>query len=327
MIILVTGCAGFIGSHVCEYYLTQGIKVIGVDNMNGFYNPELKNKNLIAIEETSQRTKAEFVFYKIDIRQQELLEDIITEHHVTDVIHLAAVAGVRTSFDNPLHYIETNELGTGVVFEACKNKNIKNILIASSSSVYGAQEWGVKCEEHVTKPNPISVYSSSKLATEFLARVYTSAYNMKVVALRFFTVFGPRQRPDLSISKFTQLFLKNERLPVYGNGEQQRQFLHVSDAVRGVVMALEWTQKQSQGCFEAMNIAGKDIIKLKDVISALERITGKTAQIQELPKMKGDNDSLMASGEHAKNIFGYEPLTSFYAGLENYVEWVKKNVG
>lgn len=326
MKVLVTGAAGFIGSHLCEALLKEGHTVVGLDNMNGFYDPEVKQGNLLEVEGTADRSEGEFIFYAGDIRHQDQVAQLLREYEFDCVFHLAAMAGVRPSFQNPLLYEDVNQLGTITMLEECRKAGIKRFIFASSSSVYGNNK-KVPYSESDDVNEPISIYASTKRSGELLCHTFHKIYGLSVACLRFFTVFGPRQRPDLAIHKFTHKLYQGDSLPVYGDGSKSRDFTHIEDILQGVLGARDWLLKNDEPQYEIFNLGESKTISVKELISKLEKATGKTAQIEYMAEVPGDVQITNADISKAQEILGYQPKMSFDEGLASFVKWYEKRAG
>jgi UDP-glucuronate 4-epimerase len=323
MKVLVTGAAGFIGSHLCEHLLKNGHAVVGLDNMNQFYDPDVKKENILAVERTANQNQKEFVFYVGDIRHQDFLRQVFRENVGVDVIvHLAAMAGVRPSMENPLLYEEVNQLGTINVFEEARRAGIKKVIFGSSSSVYGNNE---KTPFTETDPvdNPISHYAATKKAGELTAHIYHKIYGMSVACLRFFTVYGPRQRPDLAIHKFTKLIFAGKKIPIYGDGTKSRDFTYIADNIDGVYKAILWATESQLPHYEIFNLGESRTVTVNHLIDVLETSIGIKAEREYLPDMPGDVEKTFANIAKAKNVLGYDPHTQIEEGVPEFVKWFK----
>lgn len=316
MNILVTGGAGFIGSHLCERLINDGNKVICLDNFNAFYDPKIKRANLSAIIK-----HPDFTLIECDIRKQVELDIPFAESNIDVVIHLAAMAGVRPSIENPELYLDVNIMGTMQVLQACYKYGVKKFILASSSSVYGNKEGGA-FKETDNVDYPISPYAATKKACELICYNWHYLYNMSVVCLRFFTVYGPRQRPDLAIHKFARLIYDNEPIPVFGDGSSGRDYTYIDDIIDGVTKALEYVNVHS--CFEIFNLGESKTINLPEMIKTIETACGKTAILDWQPKQKGDVNYTCADITKSKQILGYNPSYSFEQGIKNFIEWFKQ---
>lgn len=323
MNVLVTGAAGFIGSHFCEHLLKKGHVVVGIDNMNQFYDPDVKKENFHAIERTASQLKGDFAFYVTDIRHQDQVRQILTEHKIEAIVHLAAMAGVRPSQENPLLYQEVNVLGTTTLFEEAKNLGIKKIVFASSSSVYG-NSGKTPLSETDPVDHPISHYAATKKAGELICNIYHELYGMSIAALRFFTVYGPRQRPDLAIHKFTKLMFGGHKIPVYGDGTKSRDFTFIEDTIDGVEKALLWVSDAKQPVYEVFNLGESQTASVNELIDLLEKHTGLKAVREVLPEVPGDVEITFADINKAKTMLGYNPQTKLKDGIPLFVKWFKE---
>ena len=315
---LITGAAGFIGSHLVDKLLNEGNKVIVVDNFCDFYNPEIKENNV-----KHNLSNPNYKLYRADIRDRNELAKVFNENKIDVVIHLAAMAGVRPSIDNPIYYQEVNCVGTQNILEKMKLHNIKKLVMASSSSVYG------NCKEVPFKENmivdfAISPYAATKKANEVMTHVYHKLFDFNVIMLRFFTVFGPRQRPDLAINKFTRLMLNNEPIPMFGDGTTSRDYTYIDDIVDGIIKSCDYVEN-NKDVYEILNLGNSSPVSLKEMINTIADVLGKTPNIQELPMQPGDVERTFADISKAKKLIGYNPKTSFKEGIENFVKWYKIN--
>lgn len=314
MTYLVTGGAGFIGSHVCERLLIEGHSVVAFDNLDPFYNPEIKRENLRALQANSR-----FSFIEGDLRDVVALERTIAEVRCDQIIHLAAKAGVRPSLEDPRSYQEVNVIGTTNILEAARKAGIRKVTVASSSSVYGVNA-KVPFAEADPIFNPISPYAASKLACEALGHVYHHVYGMDIVMLRFFTVYGPRQRPDLAIHKFASLIDSGKPIPVFGDGSAARDYTYVSDTVDGV---MECTRKEFG--FEIINLGESQTVKLSYLIELLESALGRKAIINRQPPQPGDVPITYADISKAQRLLGYNPTVRIEEGIPRFVDWFKNH--
>lgn len=314
---LITGAAGFIGSNLVDKLLEMGNKVIGVDNFNDYYDISIKKSNV-----KNSLKNSNYTLYYVDICDSTALEEIFQKHRIDAVIHLAARAGVRPSIDNPILYQETNNIGTNIVLELTKKYNVKKMVLASSSSVYGNNK-KVPFSESDNVDYAISPYAATKKANEVLGYVYHKLYDIDMIFLRFFTVFGPRQRPDLAISKFTKLILDGKELPVYGDGNTSRDYTYIDDIVNGIISAVSYVCNNTK-IYEIINLGNNSPISLMEMIHTIEKFTGKQAKLKKLPMQLGDVDKTYADISKAKRLLGYNPQTSFEKGICNFVNWYKK---
>jgi len=313
--ILVTGCAGFIGSHVAEALLLRGDTVIGIDNINDYYDPAKKEKNLEILKKHKK-----FVFYKEDIRNYDNLKRIFIRENPDKVVHLAARAGVRASIQNPLLYQEVNIRGTLNLLELAKNSKAKSFVFASSSSVYGNQEKTPFSEDDDVS-TPISPYAATKRAGELLCYTYHHLYNTSITCLRFFTVYGPRGRPDMAPYKFTKLIIEGKPVPRYGDGTTKRDYTYITDIVKGVIAAID-----KELSFEIINLGNNKPVMLNDFIRVIEEATHRKAVIKEMPMQPGDVNITYADIRKAQRLLGYQPETSIEEGMKKFVEWYEKDV-
>lgn len=314
MNILVTGCAGFIGSHLCEYLVKLGHRVIGIDNFDDFYDKSIKIDNI-----SNLLKHPHFQLYYTDIRHSKELLDIKEE--VDMLIHLAAKAGVRPSIKNPKDYIHTNIEGTQNVLEFIKRKKIKKYIFASSSSIYGNNK-KIPFKENSLCDNPISPYAFTKKSCEMLNHTYHHIYHTDIINLRFFTVFGPRQRPDLAINKFAELISNNKPIPMYGDGSSFRDYTYISDIVSGISAAVTYLSAKSN-VYETINLGNNSPISLKDMISVIAEELGMNYTILELPPQQGDVNKTLADISKAERLLGYKPQVDFREGVKNFIDWAE----
>jgi UDP-glucuronate 4-epimerase len=314
---LVTGGAGFIGSHVCERLLRDGHAVWAFDDLNDFYDPQVKRKNIREIQSLAKP----FKFVHGHLSDVKALADLFGQVPFDQVIHLAARAGVRPSLDEPEFFQQVNVEGTVNVLEAARRHGVKKISIASSSSVYGVNK-KVPFAESDPVFSVVSPYAASKLACEALGHVYHHVYGMDVAMLRFFTVYGPRQRPDLAIHKFAQLIHTGKPIPVFGDGSTARDYTYISDTVDGIIAC---TQRKFG--FEIFNLGESQAVKLSRVIELLEAALGKKAVIDRQPPQPGDVPLTFADISKARAMLGYHPRVKIEEGIPLFVDWFRKNSG
>ncbi|HTV63328.1 MAG TPA: SDR family NAD(P)-dependent oxidoreductase [Verrucomicrobiae bacterium] len=312
---LVTGGAGFIGSHVCERLLRDGHHVWAFDDLNSFYDPQFKQRNLKEI----QLLAKPFEFVHGDITNAPALDEIFSSVKFDQVIHLAARAGVRPSLAEPALYLRVNVEGTANVLEAARKSGVRKIILASSSSVYGTNS-KVPFSESDPVVSAISPYAASKLAGESLGHVYHHIYKMDMTMLRFFTVYGPRQRPDLAIYKFAKLISAGKPIPVFGDGSAARDYTFVADTVDGVMAA---TKKEFG--FEIFNLGESQTVSLARMIELLEGALGKKAVIDRQPLQPGDVPITFADISKARAKLGYQPQTPFEQGIKLFADWFKNS--
>ena len=314
--ILLTGGAGFIGSHVAEALIRRGATLSIVDNLDNFYPLSRKQLNLQEI-----RDAGDFEFFEADIRDMDALRKIAERVQPEIVIHLAARAGVRPSIEQPALYESINVAGTVNILEIAREIKAQRVVFGSSSSVYGVTSTVPFCEDD-PKTHPISPYAATKLAAEMMCYTYAHLYGLTTLCLRFFTVYGPRQRPDLAIHKFTALIEMGKPIPVYGDGSMGRDNTYVDDIVAGVVASVEYAPDQKLP-FEIFNLGNSHPVRLAELIAQLEAATGKKALQQRLPNQPGDVPITWANIDKAKRLLGNSPRTSMEQGLRNFVAWYR----
>jgi UDP-glucuronate 4-epimerase len=312
MNILVTGAAGFIGSHVCEHFLNQNFNVVGVDNFDPYYDRGIKEKNL-----QNSLSNTHYQFYEKDIRDTASMSDIMKTHSIEVVIHLAAKAGVRPSLDAVALYYDVNINGTISLLESMRSNGITRMLFASSSSVYGNNE-KVPFSESDNVDYPISPYASTKKSGELLCHTYHHLHGFHITCLRFFTVFGPRQRPDLAIHKFTRLIEEGKPIPFYGDGTAARDYTYVDDILNGINCAFNHLSG-----YHIYNLGESRVISLSQLVGTLEEVIGKKAILDRQPLQPGDVNSTYADTTKARNEIGYQPRFNFREGIELFYQWYK----
>lgn len=315
---LITGGAGFIGSSLSERLIKEENRVVAIDNFCDFYNPTIKENNVKELIKNSN-----FKLYRNDIRDREAVKKIFEENNIDIVMHLAAMAGVRPSIENPVLYQEVNCMGTQNILEEMKAHNVKNLVMASSSSVYG------NCKEVPFKENmivdfAISPYAATKKANEVMTHVYHKLFDMNVIMLRFFTVYGPKQRPDLAINKFTRLMLEDKEIPMFGDGTTSRDYTYIDNIVDGIIRSCNYVENNND-VYEILNLGNSSPVSLKEMINTIGQAIGVEPKIKQLPMQPGDVDRTFADISKAKKLIGYNPKTSFKEGIENFVEWYKIN--
>ena len=309
--IIVTGGAGFIGSHLVEYLLKNEYQVTVVDNYDSFYPKETKQKNLSAVI-----NHPNLIFHELDIADANAIDFHLTETYQA-IIHLAAKAGVRPSIENPIAYQQTNVTGTQNLLEFARKKSIHQFVFASSSSVYGINK-NIPWVESDGMLNPISPYASTKISGELLGHVYSHLYGIRFIGLRLFTVFGPRQRPDLAIHAFCKKILNNESIPFFGDGNTQRDYTYVDDIVKGLIGALNYDKTN----YEIINLGNSHAVSLADLVSTLETVLDKKAIINKLPEQPGDVPITFSNISKAKELINYSPTTSLKDGVVKFKEWL-----
>lgn len=317
--ILITGGAGFIGSHLVDRLLAEGEwRVSVVDDFNDFYDPAIKHANIRQHEQNSN-----YRLFAADIRDKSALERIFAENSFACIVHLAARAGVRPSLEEPLLYTETNINGTMNLLELAREHGIGQFVFGSSSSVYGINA-KVPFSEDDPIRQPISPYAATKAAGELLCHTYSHLYGMRTVCLRFFTVYGPRQRPDLAIHKFARLISAGKPIPVFGDGTTRRDYTFIDDIVAGVRAAIDYVSDSSRSNYEVVNLGESRTVELRELISLLEKELGTTAQIDRQPLQPGDVPQTFADIAKARTILGYDPQTQIEEGIRRFVQWWKQ---
>jgi UDP-glucuronate 4-epimerase len=309
MPILVTGGAGFIGSHLVERLLASGQQVAILDDFNDFYDPAIKWKNIAAV-------KSDIAVHQLDLRDAGAVRGLFHREKFDTIVHLAARAGVRPSIVHPQLYYDTNVAGTLHLLEAARMTGTGRFVFASSSSVYGICKATPFSEElHLTQT--ISPYAATKISGEFLCSTYSHLYGMPIVALRYFTVYGARQRPDLAIHQFTGRIQAGLTIDQFGDGTTRRDYTYIDDIIDGTMAALSYDQSG----FHIFNLGESETIQLKDLIAAIEKALGKTAKINQLPEQPGDVPLTCADISKARKLLGYNPKTSLSVGLPKFIDW------
>jgi UDP-glucuronate 4-epimerase len=331
MSILVTGAAGFIGFHLAKELLARGYQVIGIDNLNDYYDRQLKLDRLTILEKETN-----FQFYPVDIANQTAFHSIFENHSVQIVLNLAAQAGVRYSMKNPDSYVSSNLVGFKNVLEACRNYKVKHLIYASSSSVYGANT-KIPFSTKDSVDHPVSLYAATKKANELMAHSYSHLFDIPTTGLRFFTVYGPWGRPDMAYYTFTKDIIEGKPVKVFNHGEMSRDFTFIDDIVEGVLHLLHSPPKRnthydrehpdpssSDVPYKIYNIGNHQPVKLLDFIQILEEIIGKKAQLELLPMQPGDVKETYADMTDLQKDFGFSPRTSLKDGLSHFVNWYKQ---
>lgn len=317
-IVLITGGAGFIGSHLCERMLEEGYRVICLDNLDNYYDPKVKLNNIREIKKDKN-----FTFIKKDICDSKAVGKIFRSNRLDIVVHLAAKAGVRPSIQNPSDYVEVNIKGTLNLLEACRKYNVKKFVFASSSSVYGSTKRNLFSEDDSVN-SPVSPYGATKKSGEVLCYTYHHLYGLNIVCLRFFTVYGPRQRPDLAIHKFIRLAFQKKVIPMFGDGSSKRDYTYIDDVLKGITNTIKFMNKSKKPIFEIINLGRGKPILLKELISLIEKETGLNIQVKRMAWQLGDMARTMADVRKAKKMLSYKPTTNFRLGLNKFVEWYKE---
>jgi UDP-glucuronate 4-epimerase len=309
MRILVTGGAGFIGSHLVEKLLAVGHEVVILDDFNDFYDPRIKHANIAGFAK-------DVSVGHVDLRESDSVRAMFHREKVDAIAHLAARAGVRPSIQQPRLYYDTNVVGTLHLLEAARVTGVRRFIFASSSSVYGASK-AVPFSEDQHLIQTLSPYGATKIAGEFLCSTYSHLYQMRVVALRYFTVYGPRQRPDLAIHQFTRRIYAGQPIDQFGDGSTRRDYTYIDDIIQGTMAALNY----SGPLYDVFNLGESQTIKLKDLISAIEHALRKQAKIRQLPEQAGDMPLTYADISKARKLLGYDPTTKLSEGLPKFVDW------
>ena len=309
MRILVTGGAGFIGSHLVEKLLAAGNEVVIVDDFNDFYDPQIKHANIAGFAK-------DVTVCCIDLRDGAAVRGLFHREKVDAIVHLAARAGVRPSIQLPQLYYDTNVMGTLHLLEAARVTGVERFVFASSSSVYGASKTVPFSEDqHLTQT--LSPYAATKVAGEFLCSTYSHLYQMRVVALRYFTVYGPRQRPDLAIHQFTRRIYAGQPIDQFGDGSTRRDYTYIDDVIQGTTAALKYEGPR----YDIFNLGESETIQLKELISAIENALGKKAKVNRLPEQPGDMPLTCADISKTRKFLGYNPTMKFSEGLPRFVKW------
>lgn len=331
MNLLITGAAGFIGFSLSKSLLDMGHRIIGIDNINDYYDVNLKNARLEILKKYEN-----FIFYKCDISDNIRLNNIFDEIKIDRVINLAAQAGVRYSLENPQAYVDSNLVGFVNILELCRNHKIAHLIYASSSSVYGLNS-KVPFKTSDDVDHPVSLYAATKKSNELMAHAYSYLFGIPTTGLRFFTVYGPWGRPDMALFKFTKAILKGEEIEIFNNGELSRDFTYIDDIVNGILKIIDlipeknpkWIQSDvsdpANSCapFKVYNIGNGTPIKLLDFVSALEKSLGMQAKKKFLPMQPGDVYQTWCDTTELKSIINYVPAMNIYQGVDNFIQWYK----
>jgi UDP-glucuronate 4-epimerase len=314
---LVTGGAGFIGSHVIDELLNLGHKVINYDDFNDYYDVNIKESNIV-----NHLKNSNYFLVRGDICDIEQLEKVFITNKVDAIVHLAARAGVRPSIENPLLYEKVNIQGTQNIFELAKKYQIKSLIMASSSSVYGNND-KIPFAEEDRVDRSISPYAATKVANEIMGHVYHKLYGINMIFLRFFTVYGPRQRPDLAIYKFVKLIKEGQSIPFFGDGKTARDYTYIDDIVHGVINSIKYVENE-KNIYEIINLGGSHPITLTEMVKAIEQSLNMQAKIKRLPKQPGDVERTYADIKKAERLLNYNPQTPFLKGLKKFIIWFDK---
>ena len=316
---LITGGAGFIGSTLTERLLKEGNRVVCIDNFCNYYDQKLKEKNVSVFLNNNN-----YKLYRNDIRNRDSIKKIFDENNIDVIVHLAAMAGVRPSIEDPILYQEVNGIGTQNILEEAKLHNISKLVMASSSSVYGNTK-EVPINENMIVDFAISPYAATKKANEVMAHVYHKLNDMNIIMLRFFTVYGPKQRPDLAINKFTRLMLEGKSIPMFGDGDTSRDYTYIDDIVDGICKSCDYVSN-NDNVYEIINLGSNNPISLRDMIVTIGEVLNIEPQIEKLPMQPGDVDRTYADISKARRLLGYNPSISFEEGIKKFVDWYKENL-
>ena len=318
MQILVTGAAGFIGADLSQKLLSQGHSVVGIDNLNDYYDVALKQARLEQIG--MHQNAAQFSMHELDLADRGNMQSLFENYQFDVVVNLAAQAGVRYSIENPQSYIDSNLVGFGNVLEGCRQSRVAHLVYASSSSVYGANK-NFPFSEQDRVDNPVSLYAATKKANELMAHSYAHLYGIRCTGLRFFTVYGPWGRPDMAPFRFASRMLKGETIPVYNNGNMIRDFTYIDDITQGVVRIVE--SNDSSELYKIYNIGRGEQVPLMEFIDCMSKHLGVEAKINMMPMQDGDVPRTMANTEALTGDFGYQPTVSIDDGVRRFAEWYK----
>lgn len=327
---LVSGSAGFIGFFVSQRLIAMGYEVVGIDNLNDYYDVALKKARLAKLDELEG-----FTFKELDLADREGMASLFVEHKFNRVIHLAAQAGVRYSIENPMAYADSNLIGHLTILEGCRNNNVEHLVYASSSSVYGLNS-KMPFATSDSVDHPISLYAATKKANELMSHTYSHLYNVPTTGLRFFTVYGPWGRPDMALFKFTKAILEGKEIDIYNNGDLSRDFTYIDDIVEGIIRIQnviptgkqDWTVEtgspaDSSAPYALYNIGNGNPVKLMDFVSALENALGIEAKKNFMPMQPGDVYATYADTEGLEDVTGYVPTVSVNEGVQSFVNWYR----
>ena len=330
--VLITGAAGFIGFHLSRRLMCEGFSVVGIDNLNDYYDPALKQMRLLALNETQQAESAEFEFLEMDLAERQAISGLFDRSKFDVVINLAAQAGVRYSLENPHAYADANLTGFLNILEGCRHNKLKHLIFASSSSVYGMNTktpFSVKDNTDY----PISLYAATKKSNELMAHAYSHLYSIPSSGLRFFTVYGPYGRPDMAYFKFTKAVLEGRPIDIYNNGEMQRDFTYIDDIIEGIVRLIPKAPSVQRpdtsnavAPFNIYNIGNNNPVALSRFIKAIEAATGIEAMRNNLPMQPGDVPGTYADVDDLMADIGFKPDTSIEEGIEKFVHWYREYI-
>ncbi len=328
---LLTGVAGFIGYHTARRLLADGADVVAIDNLNAYYDPRLKEARLEQLRAAGRSggPVGRLVYHRLDLADREMMARLFRETKPDVVIHLAAQAGVRYSISNPFAYADSNLIGFLTILEGCRNANVRHLVYASSSSVYGANvEMPFRTSDRVD--HPVSLYAATKKANELMAHTYSHLYGLSATGLRFFTVYGPWGRPDMAYFKFTKAVFEGAPIDVYNNGDMARDFTYVDDIVEGILRVAQRRpapDPASGAPYKVYNIGNNTPVRLLDMIAAIERATGRPAVKRLLPMQPGDVPATWADIDDLERDVGYRPSTPIVTGIAHFVEWYREYYG
>jgi UDP-glucuronate 4-epimerase len=314
--VIISGCAGFIGSHLADTLLAEGYQVWGFDNFDPFYDRTIKEQNIAAALQ-----QPHFKFTDLDLLDSAALQNYFEKVQADVVVHLAAKAGVRPSIQNPMAYLQCNVVGTSNLLDACVRHGPQSIVMASSSSVYGNNQ-KVPFSESDFVDHPISPYAATKKSCELLCHTYSHLYGLNIGVLRFFTVYGPRQRPDLAIAKFAHLMKAGKAIPFYGDGSTERDYTYITDIIQGIHCSMQWLRQQKAGTYQVFNLGESQTVSLERLVRELEQVLACPAKLERLPLQPGDVERTFADIHHAQEILGYRPKVDIVTGLKRYAEWL-----
>ncbi len=332
--VLITGTAGFIGFHLARRLMNQGVSVVGVDNVNDYYDVQLKQDRLKLLEAYDT-----FSFHRLDLEDRQAMEAVFARYSFQVVVHLAAQAGVRYSLENPHAYVDSNLVGFINILEGCRHQKVRHLVFASSSSVYGANT-RMPFSVHDNVDHPVSLYAATKKANELMAHTYAHLYGLPCTGLRFFTVYGPWGRPDMALFLFTRAILEGKPIKVFNFGKMQRDFTYIDDIIEGVVKVMEkppepnpnWSGEHpdpatSYAPYRIYNIGNNQPVQLMEFIEVLEDCLGKKAQKELLPMQPGDVPATYADVDDLMKDFGFRPSTSIREGIRRFVSWYREYYG
>ena len=324
MKVLVTGCAGFIGFHLSKKLINEGISVVGIDNINSYYDVKLKKDRLKILKKTKLNKKYKFLFHKIDISNKSSLKKIFKKYNFDQVIHLAAQAGVRYSIEKPEAYVNSNLVGFANILENCRQKKIKHLFFASTSSVYGESNKFPYKETHNTD-SPIQFYAATKKSNEVMAHSYSYLFNLHTTALRFFTVYGPWGRPDMALYKFTKNIIENKKVPLFNRGNHYRSFTYIDDVIEAIILLVRKKRKKNyldkKTPFEIINIGNNKSESLKKYLKIIEKKLNKKSKKKLLPIQSGDIKTTLADIKVLRKKTNFKPKVSIEEGISKFINW------